>query len=91
VVKQCITINKFPKISKTSTPDVKQKDNQFVSITVVKATILFTSTWENNLKTPSTIPKLDSIRIKNTPNIELHITKLFIKPQTPNFTKKPLK
>lgn len=81
----------MPNRSSCSEPTERHNDIQFVSIIVKAATIRFKSTWATKRKVASTRPTSDK-RIINELN-QLLVKKLpiFIKPTTPNLTKKPLR
>jgi hypothetical protein len=71
--------------------DAKQRTIQLVSTTVVQATMRFKSTWLNTLKDASIKP-INAIELTNIiDDVDATIHKVFIKPITPNLTKKPLK
>lgn len=76
---------------KLSNPVKRQTPIQFVSRTVVKATILFKSTCKHILEKASNKPTIDKIKTKFIANVEVvNIIDLY-KQINPNFTKKPLK
>jgi hypothetical protein len=57
VVKQWARAIKYPREAKASPPITKHEVSQFISITVVRATILFKSTWAKSL-TKASIPPI---------------------------------
>ena len=90
VVIVCIKTREEPMFNKKVLPDKRHKDNQFVSITVSKAIILFKSTWPKRRIVPSIIPIVANDEKKKDTRQSLFWINL-TRPITPNLTKKPLK